>query len=134
MDVLECFAKRDRPIVVNEGEIVQVAIPMHSVNSGIEDPATPSVLITSLGNYPNPYNPETTIGFITAAPGNVKLSVHIIKGQKVITLHDGIMTKGCHSIHWNGLDEKGGAVSSGVYFVRAEMNGRSQTHRMVLIK
>ena len=87
-----------------------------------------------LQNYPNPFNPSTTIGFIAPESGEVRLSVFNIKGQKVRDLHSGSMAKGHHTIIWDGLDDRGMAVSSGVFFVRIEMNGRSQAHKMVLMK
>ncbi|NLK49507.1 MAG: T9SS type A sorting domain-containing protein [Candidatus Cloacimonetes bacterium] len=121
-------------IVVNEGEIVQVAIPMYLTTTAIDDPVTPSLKLTTLTNYPNPFNPETTISFIAPQAGTTKLSVFNIKGQRVNMLYNGLLSKGHHSIVWNGLDERGTAVSSGIYFVRVEMNGISQTHKMILMK
>lgn len=121
-------------IVVNEGEIVQVAIPMYLTTTAIDDPVTPSLKLTTLTNYPNPFNPETTISFIAPQAGTTKLSVFNIKGQRVKMLYNGLLSKGHHSIVWNGLDERGTAVSSGIYFVRVEMNGISQTHKMILMK
>ena len=87
-----------------------------------------------LANFPNPFNPTTTISFITPQAGTTKLSVFNIKGQRVKMLYNGFLSQGHHSVVWNGLDEKGTAVSSSVYFVRIEMNGKSQTHKMTLIK
>lgn len=121
-------------IVVNEGEIVQVAIPMYLTTTAIDDPVIPSLKLTTLTNYPNPFNPETTISFIAPQAGTTKLSVFNIKGQRVNMLYNGLLSKGHHSIVWNGLDERGTAVSSGIYFVRVEMNGISQTHKMILMK
>lgn len=121
-------------VVVNEGEIVQVAIPMYLTTTDTDDPVIPSITFSTLTNYPNPFNPETTISFITPREGSTKLSVFNIKGQKLITLHNGLLREGHHRIVWNGLDEKGTAVSSGIYFVRVEMNGISQTHKMILMK
>jgi hypothetical protein len=121
-------------IVVNEGEIVQVAIPMYLTTTDTDDPFIPPSLLTTLTNYPNPFNPETTISFITPRSGSTKLTVFNIKGQRVITLHDRFMSKGHHSILWNGLDERGTTLGSGVYLVRVEMNGISQSHKMILMK
>lgn len=87
-----------------------------------------------LQNYPNPFNPSTTIAFIAPESGDVRLSIFNIKGQKVRDLHSGSMAKGHHTVTWDGLDDKGIAVSSGVFFVRIEMNGKSQAHKMVLMK
>ncbi|MBN2460819.1 MAG: C10 family peptidase, partial [Candidatus Cloacimonetes bacterium] len=68
-----------------------------------------------LGNYPNPFNPETTIRFTLAENSRVILVVYNCKGQKVRTLIDGQRDSGSHSINWNGRDDSGRKVSSGVY-------------------
>lgn len=124
------------PIVaVLEGEDTILNIPMQRTNVHSEDhnlpPLNPDFGLT---NYPNPFNPSTTISFIAPQAELTKLSVFNIKGQLVNTLHNGMLSKGYHSFVWNGLDERGTAIGSGVYFVRAEMNGISQTHKMILMK
>jgi tetratricopeptide (TPR) repeat protein len=95
----------------------------------------PNVNAFTLGrNYPNPFNPETTISFAIPTSGNVTLSVYNIRGQKVKTLLDDNKDEGAHSIVWNGTDESGRNVGSGIYFYRIESQGFSQTHKMVLLK
>lgn len=121
-------------VIVNEGEENLIAIPMYPITTGIDDPELPPILVKSLRNYPNPFNPETTISFIIANPGKVTLSVYNIKGQRVKLIKDGYLAGGHHSVVWNGLDEQGSAVSSGVYFVRVEMNCMQQSHKMILLK
>ncbi len=120
---------------VTEGEDTVLNIPLVRTNVANDDNTqSPEPTDFGLANFTNPFNPTTTISFIAPQAGTAKLSVFNIKGQRVKTLHDGFLSKGHHCILWNGLDERGTAVSSGLYFVRVEMNGTSQTHKMVLMK
>ena len=71
-----------------------------------------------ISNYPNPFNPNTTIDFYLPEPGDVTLEVFNIKGQRVKTLINEHKETGSHNIVWNGTDQNGRFVSSGVYFYR----------------
>lgn len=68
------------------------------------------------GNYPNPFNPSTNIKFSLKDDSKVSLIIYNIRGQKVKTLVNDNMQAGYHSIVWNGRDDNGKSVSSGVYF------------------
>ncbi len=93
------------------------------------------VLTTALsGNYPNPFNPETTIAFSLEKAGSVKLEVYNIKGQKVITLANGNMDKGRHNVVWNGRDNNGRKVSSGLYLYRLKTEKEEFNSKMILMK
>ena len=85
-------------------------------------------------NYPNPFNPNTTIRFALPKAQNVKLVVYNALGQKVYTLFDGKQRKGLHIAQWNGIDQRGRQVSSGVYFYRLEAEDFEMTKKMVLLK
>ena len=92
-------------------------------------------LVTSLNsNYPNPFNPSTTISFDLARSGKARLSVFNVKGQLVKELVDGDLAPGTHRITWNGLDAGGRGVSSGVYFYRLEAGDYVSTRKMLMIK
>lgn len=120
---------------VTQGEDTVLNIPLVRTNVANDDNTqSPGPTDFGLANFPNPFNPTTTISFIASQAGTAKLSVFNIKGQRVNMLYNGLLSKGHHSIVWNGLDDRGTAVSSGLYFVRVEMNGTSQTHKMVLMK
>ena len=69
-----------------------------------------------IGNYPNPFNPTTNIKFSLKADSKVSLIIYNVRGQKVKTLISDNMQAGWHSIVWNGRDDNGKSVSSGVYF------------------
>jgi len=86
------------------------------------------------GNFPNPFNPETNIDFSLATETNVSITIYNIRGQRVRVLIDEIRSKGEHSVVWNGKDDNGQDVSSGVYFYRLSSGEVEQTRRMVLMK
>lgn len=79
---------------------------------------------TELSNYPNPFNPSTTIQFSIQNDSNVKLSIYNIKGQKIKILAQNKFLKGSYSLVWNGDDENGQTVGSGVYLYKLYINGK----------
>jgi hypothetical protein len=86
------------------------------------------------GNYPNPFNPETTISFELQQPGRVALEVFNIKGQKVATLVDGFVEAGSHNIVWNGKTDQNRDAGSGIYFYRMKSGNYTSTKKMILMK
>ncbi|MCB1184131.1 T9SS type A sorting domain-containing protein [bacterium] len=87
------------------------------------------------GNYPNPFNPRTTIVFELARPGAVELRVYDVSGRLVRTLQAGErFTAGRHEVVWNGRDERGAATAAGVYFVRMRSGDFTAVERMTLVK
>ncbi len=87
-----------------------------------------------LGNYPNPFNPETKISYSMANSGNAELTIYNIKGQRVKTLVNDHVESGEHSTIWNGKDDKDSDVSSGVYFYRLKTAEGVQNRKMLLLK
>ena len=87
------------------------------------------------GNYPNPFNPTTTIQFSLETAGKVNLSVYSAAGQKIRELvPNTVMTPGIHHVLWDGRDNFGKPVSSGVYLTRLHMGNQTLGGRMVLMK
>ena len=86
-----------------------------------------------LTNYPNPFNPSTTIEFSILYSSKVELSIYNIKGQKVKTLYSGIEEEGKHSILWNGKDTNDKPVSSGIYFYKLNVNGKTEAVKKCLL-
>ncbi len=84
--------------------------------------------------YPNPFNPSTTISFSLPAPGHATLAVYDIAGRKVRTLVSGPMTAGEHAVAWDGRDDGGKPVASGVYLTRLVAGERVATGRMALVR
>jgi len=85
-------------------------------------------------NAPNPFNPETSIRFDLEQAGAVRLEVFDALGQKVKMLVSESLSAGTHQVLWRGVDERGVAVSSGVYFYRLQTGDYTQMRRMLLIK
>jgi len=85
-------------------------------------------------NFPNPFNPETTIAFSLSNVGNVVINVYNVRGQRVRSLLDEQREPGHHSIVWNGRDDSGRALSSGIYLYRMTAGDFTETRRMLLMK
>jgi len=87
-----------------------------------------------LQNFPNPFNPVTTVRFQLASAGNVRLSIYNVRGQLVKTLVNSKLQAGYYEHKWDGVNDHGQRVSSGVYFYKLSAPGYSQARKMVLLK
>jgi len=85
-------------------------------------------------NYPNPFNPRTSIRFSLPQAGRVRILVFNLLGQQVKTLVDGERLAGFYQVEWDGTDEKGVPVSSGMYFYKIEAGEYRKVNRMILLK
>jgi hypothetical protein len=85
-------------------------------------------------NYPNPFNPTTTINYDLSAATHVKLAIYNILGQNVKTLVDCYEDSGHKTVIWDGTDSFGRQVASGMYFYRLEAGDFSDSRKMVLMK
>ncbi|MCD6161597.1 MAG: right-handed parallel beta-helix repeat-containing protein [candidate division Zixibacteria bacterium] len=85
-------------------------------------------------NYPNPFNPNTTISFSLADPGYTSISIYNILGQKVNNLVDEYKSSGNYSVIWDGRNKSGTTVSSGIYFYRIESGEFIDTKKMLLLR
>ncbi|MBN1478754.1 DUF4397 domain-containing protein [candidate division KSB1 bacterium] len=85
-------------------------------------------------NYPNPFNPTTSISFALPEQSDVKVVVYDMRGNQVAMLINGETPAGSHSIVWNGTDNSGLKVASGLYFYSLEANNYKQTRKMMLVK
>ena len=86
------------------------------------------------GNYPNPFNPSTTIEFSIPESGLVDLVIYNVMGQKVRTLISEQLNQGIHTVVWDGCDEHGLPVSAGIYFTYLMMGNAMATGSMMLLK
>jgi len=119
-------------VVINIGEVTT----QHFALSPVSDSDIVGVpMATRLGgNYPNPFNPETTIAFTLGKQGLVEIDVYNIKGNKVKTLvkeHRGV---GNHQVIWDGADDRDKFVGSGIYFYRLKTGDHISTRKMLLLK
>jgi hypothetical protein len=83
---------------------------------------------------PNPFNPETTVHYVVTTPGRVTLEVYDVRGARIATLVDASMMAGEHTATWNGRDEKGVPVGSGVYFGRLTSSAGVRSYKMTVVK
>lgn len=104
--------------VGNEEEIIEIAPREYSLAQ----------------NYPNPFNPSTTIKFAAPQNGNVAIEIFNIVGQKIRTLVDNYYAAGSHEAVWNGLNDNGEKVSSGIYLYRINAGSYIETKKMTLLK
>jgi len=90
--------------------------------------------ISQLSVYPNPFNPSTTIAFNTPVKQDVSVDVYNLKGQKVRTIHSGLLDGGNHQLVWDGKDGNGRTTSSGIYFAMVKTAHKRQTIKMIMMK
>jgi len=102
--------------------------------TGIVDPVTPVVATALNSNFPNPFNPETTISFSVKGTNPVTVEVYNTKGQKVKTLVDETKAEGHYQAKWDGTDDNGQKVTSGVYFYRMKSGKFTSSRKMILLK
>jgi hypothetical protein len=122
-------------IIVAQGDTFDPPAWWNGV-SDVDDPGSPVPVRTALvGNYPNPFNPATTIRYELSGPEAVTLRVFDLAGHAVRTLVDGqSMPTGAHEVVWRGRDEAGRVVPGGVYLVRMDAGPVRQTVRVTLLK
>jgi hypothetical protein len=103
----------------------------YNVYTGVSEPAGGKVVAktAAINNYPNPFNPTTTISYTVPTTGEVTLKVFNIRGQEVATLVDGEVDAGTHSVTFTTDD-----LPSGTYFYKLSGDGIDETHKMVLLK
>jgi hypothetical protein len=102
--------------------------------SGISTDDMTSLSTQLFGNYPNPFNPQTTISFSTGATQHVQISVYNVRGQLVRKLTDKTFEQGLHHIIWDGKDSHHRDVASGLYFYRFVTDDVISVNKMLLLK
>ena len=119
-------------VVVEEGLITSgVDFTLEAI-VGADDIITAKTEL--LNNYPNPFNPETNIAFSLKEAGHVMIDVYNMKGQLVKTLINEHLDAAYHVVTWNGKDNSGKSVSSGVYFYKMKAEKYTATKKMILMK
>jgi hypothetical protein len=129
----------EHQVEVFEGQFTQVLIPMLEI-VGVEENTIPhsSNIISNLRNYPNPFNPSTTISFdVTQTSSFVTLEIYNLKGQKVKTFDlfpNPDLLGGTRYVVWNGKDSNNKSVGSGIYFYKIKTDNYTSTKKMILLK
>lgn len=135
----------DRSMVIDQNGVIQYygSHDYNKINSIINNLLNPSSIKPEKGlptkfglesNYPNPFNPSTTIPFSVKENGSVSLKIYNVTGKLIKTLVNGSMSAGKYRAEWDGFDASGAAVASGVYFVRLASKGQRDLLRITLIK
>ena len=107
-------------------------ISLHeATTTGAEEVPTASILHQ---NVPNPFNPSTRIDFNLASAGTVDIKVYDVTGRHVATLLNEYMSAGAHNVTWDGRNDKGGIVASGVYYYSLVTKDETMTRKMVLLR
>jgi len=91
-------------------------------------------LTNAISNYPNPFNPSTTISYSMKEAGSAEVAIFDIKGRRVNTLVNETMDAGTHSIVWNGSNFEGQTESSGIYFMRLKTADFTVSRKIMLMK
>jgi hypothetical protein len=97
------------------------------------DPLVPEIFSLSQ-NYPNPFNPETTIRFDLSTSADAELSLFNMSGQRVATLLRGAREAGSYTLRWDGTDDAGRALASGMYFYRLTAEDHVETRKLMLLR
>jgi hypothetical protein len=115
----------------NEYNVYKLSVDILVGNNPEDIPNTKVIC----SNYPNPFNPTTNISFSLPAEAEIMLNIYNIKGQKVKTLTNSVYPQGNHNVVWNGRDDNGQPVGSGVYLYRLQVDGKTQaTCKCLLLK
>ena len=103
---------------------------------GADDDFITPISKTALSNYPNPFNPSTTISFSSAkAERNTKVIIYNLKGQRIREIEVTNCKEGKNKIVWNGKDDRGKKVTSGVYLYQLKQTGKTiATKKMIMVK
>ncbi|MCE5250252.1 T9SS type A sorting domain-containing protein [bacterium] len=102
--------------------------------TAVDSPQALPEAVAIRGNFPNPFNPSTTIEFSLPEAGLTTLAIYSITGQKVRELVSEQFTRGVHTVVWDGRDDRSVSVSSGVYLCRLKMGDQVTAKRMLLIR
>ncbi len=125
----------DSTVFLAAGEMGLIAYKYSGYVTGFA--GEPSILPASFSldqNYPNPFNPTTIINYDVASAGHVELKVYNQLGQEIGTLVNSMKQIGSHQVVWEGKDNQGNVVSSGVYFYQLKSSSFMQTRKMLFIR
>jgi len=110
---------------------IQIAVVDDGSHVAVEMPAFHKTSVTA---YPNPFNPQTAIQYVTATTGLAHLAVYDIQGRLIRTLFGGSLLAGSHTTVWDGRADNGDAASSGVYFAKLRSADQQRSVKLMLVK
>jgi hypothetical protein len=112
-------------------------IEFTDVATGVQDPADPGQAPQAfqlLRNYPNPFNPATTIAYAIPTAAEVTVRIHDAKGALIKELLHATQSAGPHQLNWDGTDSRGALSASGVYFAVVECGQAALSQQLILVK
>ena len=121
-----CGGRNGTVICISGGEAAT-----NSPNNTIPDP---SDIVELIGNFPNPFNPETSINFNLKKDSDVSLKIYNIKGQLIKTLIDEQLSASSYNVVWNGKNDSGNSVSSGIYLYKLQADTQLSVRKCILLK
>ncbi len=121
--------------IITDATEPNVVINLSGEGTAVSNDDNVQQVITALkGNFPNPFNPTTNIAYSLKETAKVKIEIYNLKGQLVKTLVNDTLPKGEHRTTWNGQDQHGNSVSSGIYFYKMQVGDYTSTKKMMLMK
>lgn len=138
-ELLSVVFGADVPLAELQAEAIDIELrnaanqPLESTFAATSAVTTPRVFALE-GNYPNPFNPQTSIRFSLPQAEQVQLEIYSIAGRRVTTLVNSTYEAGPHEVIWTGRDDSGQTVASGVYFYRLRAGEFSDVRKMTLMK
>jgi len=132
-DLVEGSYEAEIRVVNNAGASVSVPVMLIVNESGTGVENVPARVFLAR-NHPNPFNPKTSIRFGLPEAGSVRLAVYDMSGRLVRVLVSGELSTGTHELIWDGRDDAGEQVSSGIYFARLRAGDIRLNRKMVLLK
>jgi hypothetical protein len=133
--VMKIHLSTGTTVAIPNSDIQRIEFKQSS--AGVEGPAgsgAAPLAFRLLGNYPNPFNPSTTIQYETATTADVSVRIFDLRGALIRELVHSSQPAGVHQVAWDGTDGKSGRVSSGVYFSVVNCGGMVLSRRLILIK
>ncbi len=119
----------DPPLPLEEYDPSGVCISLEIISDVIPDK------FNLADNYPNPFNPTTNIAFSIPIALDVQINIYNVLGQKVATLNEGLLNAGTYNARWNGQDQMGNTLASGIYFYELQAGNQfRQIKKMTFIK
>lgn len=142
LQVLEGFAALDMQYLLTQAREMSHTDPAYLRGIAVLEQLLASLLpkeTALLSNYPNPFNPETWIPYHLATPSNVMLRIYAVNGQLIRTLALGYQVAGVYqsktrAAYWDGRNELGERVASGIYFYTLTTDDLSATRKMLIMK
>lgn len=128
-EVFVSYAEEVETLVFPDDNRITITHPVDNETNSIE----PFVAQLN-GNFPNPFNPNTSISFSINQDETVKISIYNVKGQVVKTLVNKKFSAGTHTLVWNGKDNSNSYCSSGIYFTKLKTKDKESSVKMMLIK